>query len=125
MAKEVQGRVTTTIGEVGSTPAQTLLLSTTSGEITNEVVGKRVIAASTNEESLSMGGITTAKFIQLSFYDNATDAPKAAIVKFNALAIVLPLAQHVLYVNDAGGITSINITTSAGNSTRVEYVIGG
>lgn len=111
------------IGESGLTPELVQTVSAATGTITANTQGKKVQAASTGPTALSLGGVTSAAFINIKGIDATTLAAKNFVATVNGLA--LPTMSELTLLSQTNSITSISLTTEAGNSTEFEFIVAG
>lgn len=110
------------IGESGLTPELATVVAGSTGTTTAQLQGKKKQAAGT--ATLALGGITTVNFLHIVGTDAVTGLPKDFQVNLNAVG-VLPASSQFTLLAQVGGVTSIAITTAAGNDTNLDFILAG
>ena len=100
-------------------------ISATTPTVTQQIEIESIQAASGGPTALSLGGLSNITMIYIAMFDNTTGAAKEGTLTVDAVA--LPACTNFLFVgNDTGvGVTSVSLTSGAGNSTNIKMIAAG
>ena len=111
------------VGEAGLTAELSTTLSASTGTVTAQTQGKKQQAASTGPTALALGGVTSASFLYIKAIDATTGAAKNFTPVVNG--VTLPDVSELTLLSQTNSITSVSLTTGAGNATEFEITVAG
>lgn len=112
------------VQQVGSSPVVAVPFTAESADVTQQTAGRKRQAASTTA-ALSMGAVTLASFVSITGKSAASGNAAEFQVNLNAVGVLPACTEFVHNAKTSPAITSIAITTPAGDAVDLDFVIAG
>ena len=112
------------VQQAGAAPTTTATISAQSADVTQTTSGTKRQASATTA-TLSLGAVALASFIYIKGTSVASGNPAPFQVNLNAVGVLPACTEFTHIANSSPAVTSVAITTPAGDSVDLDFIIAG